>query len=322
MSDSTWHGHPSGVVTPVMDASSGERAPPGHGRAPTSAPTVTSRLASGPAQSLPTALRVAVHAVIWSTVLVPAVIELSDGWRPTRDDAMISIGSYQVFSSKTPLVGVWSQASEGLRHAIFGLGPLLFWLLAVPVHLDPNHGALWGSAIVYGCVLSIAAEAAWSIRGWPAALVLALMVADLSWQTQMFDNLPWNPYFGLIFLLAGGGHRMGGGRRSLRVVAGDRLLLVGLRPKPPGLRRAGHRPRRRRPSGRPARETPPPTPTLADRRAVGRPRQLGTDARSKRPRPAPATSASSSARTAWVRPSGSTSDSMPWPRRPRPAPSG
>jgi hypothetical protein len=151
---------------------------------------------------LPALMRVGIHGVIWSTVLVPVLIQLSDGWRPTRDDAMISIGSYQVFSTKTPLVGVWSQASEGLRHALFGLGPLLFWLLAVPVRIDPSQGALWGAALVCGGALSVAAEAAWSIRGWPAALVVALVVADLGWLTQMFDNVPWNPFVGVVFLVA------------------------------------------------------------------------------------------------------------------------
>jgi hypothetical protein len=139
---------------------------------------------------------------VWTMVLVPTLIDLADGWRPVRDDAMISIGSYRVFSGQSPLVGVWSLASQGMHHAFFDLGPLLFWLLAVPVHLDPNHGALWGAALVCGASLSLAIEAVWSVKGWPAAVAIAVVVADVGWQTQMFTDLVWNPHFGLVFLIA------------------------------------------------------------------------------------------------------------------------
>ena len=151
---------------------------------------------------MPTALRLGSHGLVWTMVLVPTLIDLADGWRPVRDDAMISIGSYRVFSGRSPLVGVWSLASQGMHHAFFDLGPLLFWLLAVPVHLDPSHGALWGAALVCGASLSLAVEAVWSVKGWPAAVAIALVVADVGWQTQMFTDLVWNPHFGLVFLIA------------------------------------------------------------------------------------------------------------------------
>ncbi len=157
--------------------------------------------ASRTARWLPTSLRLCSHAAIWAMALVPAGIQMADGWRSTRDDAMISIGSYQVFSAKFPLVGVWSQASEGMHHAFYNLGPLLFWLLAVPVRLDPGQGALWGAALLCAAALSVAVEAVWSVEGWPAAIAVALAVADLSWRTEMFERLSWNPYFGLVFLV-------------------------------------------------------------------------------------------------------------------------
>ena len=137
-------------------------------------------------------------------VLVPACIELAEGWQPVRDDAMISIGAYRVFSLQSPLVGNWSQASEGMRQAFFDLGPLLFWFLAVPVRLDPDQGALWGAALICGAALSVAVEAAWSVKGWPAAVAMALLVADMGWQNQLLNDLAWNPRFGLVFLIAAG----------------------------------------------------------------------------------------------------------------------
>jgi hypothetical protein len=171
------------------------------------APVTTRTSPSGPTwrgdRWLPTVSRVAVHCVVWTSVLVPIIIELSDGARPVRDDAEISINAYQVFSNNPPSVGPLSLASQGIHHTLFDLGPLLFWLLAVPVHLDPSRGSLWGAALLCGCALSVAAEAAWSVKAWPAALVVALVVADLGWQTLILDNLSWNAYFGLVFLVAG-----------------------------------------------------------------------------------------------------------------------
>src|ERR1700678_317979 len=112
---------------------------------------------------VPLLLRLGSHAVVWTLVLVPTVIQMADGWRAVRDDAMISIGAYRVFSSHSPTVGVWSQASQGRHHAFYDLGPLLFWLLAVPVRLDPDHGAIWGAALLCGAALSLSVEAAWSV---------------------------------------------------------------------------------------------------------------------------------------------------------------
>jgi hypothetical protein len=137
-------------------------------------------------------------------VAVPTVIQMTRGWRAVRDDAMISIGSYRVFSSHTPLVGSWSQASQGMRHAFFDLGPLLFWLLAVPVRLDPAQGAIWGAALMCGVALSLAVEAGWSVKGWPACVAIALVAADVGWKTQFFADLVWNPHFGLVFMTAAG----------------------------------------------------------------------------------------------------------------------
>jgi hypothetical protein len=153
---------------------------------------------------LPTAVRFGSHGVVWTMVLVPTLVDMADGWRPVRDDAMISIGSYRVFSTHSPLVGVWSQASQGMHHTFFDLGPLLFWLLAVPVRVDPSQGALLGAALLCGGALTVAVEAAWSVKGWPAAAAIALVVADVGWRTQLYTDLVWNPHFGLVFLIAAG----------------------------------------------------------------------------------------------------------------------
>lgn len=147
--------------------------------------------------------RVASHVVVWLTVLVPVTVKLARGWRATWDDAYIALHAYQVFSAKSPLVGVYSSASQGSGHTFHDPGPLLFWLLVLPVHLDPGQGVLWGAAIWCGIALSVAIEAAWSVKGWVAAAVVALGVADLLWvEPVLFARSDWNPYFGLIFLFS------------------------------------------------------------------------------------------------------------------------
>jgi hypothetical protein len=150
---------------------------------------------------LETIVRLVSHLVIWSVVWVPTVTELSKGWRPLFDDANISLGAFRVFSSQTPLLGQYSQASAG-GHATFSPGPLQSWLLAVPVHIDPAQGALWGTAICCAVALSVAAEAAWSRVGWIGCAVVAVVVIDLSWtEPDVFGHLVWNPNTGLIFFV-------------------------------------------------------------------------------------------------------------------------
>jgi len=83
------------------------------------------------------------------------------------------------------------------------VGPLLFDLLAVPVRIDPTRGLLWGPAWWCAVVLSVALEAAWRCRGWPAAVLVVLAVLDLGWRTpSVFANPAWNASFAVLFLLA------------------------------------------------------------------------------------------------------------------------
>jgi len=147
-------------------------------------------------------LRAASHAVVWIVLVVPTAIVMAGGWRPVRDDAMISIGARRVLSADSPLVGVWSLASQGMPHAFFDVGPLLFWVLALPVRIDPAQGALWGATLACGIALSVAVEGAWRVQGWPACVAVALVAAVAGGQTQLYADVLWNPHIGLVFLTA------------------------------------------------------------------------------------------------------------------------
>jgi hypothetical protein len=155
------------------------------------------------AQSVGRIARVGSHIVIWTIVSVPAVIEMIRGWRPLLgDDATVTLRSYQVLSLHPPLVGMRSDAGVP-GHLLYELGPLQFVLLTVPVHIDHLQGALWGSAIIMGLLLSVAVEAIWSTRRWLGCVFVALFVADIAWTApSVFAHGLWTPDFGLVFLLA------------------------------------------------------------------------------------------------------------------------
>jgi hypothetical protein len=148
-------------------------------------------------------VRVACHLVVWAVVLTPTLIEMVVGWRPLGDDADISLRSQQVFSLHPPLLGQLSTVSHGAGGIIYDLGPSLYWLLAVPVKLDPSTGALWGAAVLCGLVLSLAIEALWSCGLKIGCAIVPLMTADLVIIFPgSFSHLTLNPYFGLVWLVA------------------------------------------------------------------------------------------------------------------------
>ena len=88
-------------------------------------------------RDFPHIVRWASHGLVWIALLVPMVSELARGWRPDSDNAAIAARAYQSLSLHPPLVGMTTVAGNG--HVLFDPGPLMFYLLAVPVHLDPSR---------------------------------------------------------------------------------------------------------------------------------------------------------------------------------------
>lgn len=143
------------------------------------------------------------HIAVWLAVVVPTVQELVAGWRPMDDNAAIAVRAYQSLSLHPPLVGQATAAAVGTGHTLYDPGPLLFYVLTLPVRISPTYGLLIGAMILVGLVLSVAIEAAWSAGQWVAGALVALTVLDLLWlMPTVFQSLPWNAYFPLPFLLA------------------------------------------------------------------------------------------------------------------------
>jgi hypothetical protein len=131
-------------------------------------------------------------------VVASTLRALSDGWLPAGDQANIATRAHDVFSSHTPLVGLHSDASFVIHQAVYSLGPLLFWLLALPARFGSpatlvlTMGVVNSLAIVG--VVVLARRRGGSLLMFLAAIAVLLMSRSLT--PEVFHD-PWNPSAGL-----------------------------------------------------------------------------------------------------------------------------
>ncbi len=127
---------------------------------------------------------------------------MARGWGPQGDDAVIIFRSSAVLSSHPPLVGMYTHVI-GTNLPVYDPGPMLFWFLTIPVHLDHLQGGLWGAALACVVAVSLAVEAAWSALRWRGALgvvaVVLLMVAEFP---ALAIDPTWNAHIGLVWFVA------------------------------------------------------------------------------------------------------------------------
>ena len=139
------------------------------------------------------------HLAAWLPFVTGTVRLVRDGWFPLGDNAAIALRSWNSLTAHGPLVG---QATR-LAHGVFDPGPLEYWLLAIPVHISPAHGILWGATICCMAACSVAIEAAWAAGGALAGLAAsALTIGMVLWLPAIAVPPSWNPSFGAIFFLA------------------------------------------------------------------------------------------------------------------------
>jgi hypothetical protein len=151
-------------------------------------------------------------------VIVSAVHAVQVGWEPTDDKGIIATRAYDVLTAHTPLVGQYSMATLITGRDTHGLGPMLFWLLAVPVRV----GAPVTMAVTVAFVNAIAVLATVALarrRGGPVlmfATAVAIAPVCMSLAAESFHDI-WNPaaplfpFLVLIFLcwsVACGDHRL------------------------------------------------------------------------------------------------------------------
>jgi hypothetical protein len=146
-----------------------------------------------------TVVRLAAHIAVWAPFAYALVRSLERGWVALSDAAIIALRSLDVLTAHGPLVGQATRLGQGM----FDLGPLEYWLLTVPVHLDPRHGSLWGAALWCMVAGSLAIEAAWSVAGMFGGLAASgIILGIIAWYPQIAAGPSWNPSLGAMFFLA------------------------------------------------------------------------------------------------------------------------
>jgi hypothetical protein len=128
-------------------------------------------------------------------IVVATVRAVVDGWAPLGDDGLIAVRAYETFTAHPPLLGMPSTGPTGvLDEQTFHLGPLLFWLLALPAHfLGPSSLAVTAGLVNIASVMGIVGLA--HRRGgrplmFATAVALAVMLASLP--AENYSDV-WNP---------------------------------------------------------------------------------------------------------------------------------
>ena len=140
---------------------------------------------------------VAVGLLAALPVIVSTIRALAVGWIPIGDDAIIASRAYDVFTTHPPLLGQYS-AATGDGTAVHSLGPLLYWLLAIPTRLGP-----WALVVTAGVVnvASVMGVVALARRRGGDVLMLVVGAAVAA---MCFSFVPdslhdiWNPSIALM----------------------------------------------------------------------------------------------------------------------------
>jgi hypothetical protein len=112
-------------------------------------------------------------------VIAATVRELSVGWVPQSDQAVAVARAYDVFTSWTPLVGPWSSSSNTLGEPVYHLGPLLYWLLALPARLPGSAAFPLAMGVVNTAAVIGAVALAHRRGGRPLMFAAALGIAAM-----------------------------------------------------------------------------------------------------------------------------------------------
>ncbi len=131
-------------------------------------------------------------------VIVATVKAVQAGWVPLADRGIIATRAHDVLTSHPPLVGQYTLAGEVTGEVTHSLGPMLFWLLALPAHdgstvgMTVTMGTL-NTLCILGCV-ALARRYGGRALMVMTALAIALMCQSLAAET--FHDV-WNPSAGL-----------------------------------------------------------------------------------------------------------------------------
>jgi hypothetical protein len=131
-------------------------------------------------------------------VIASSVRAIGAGWVPLADRGIIATRAHDVFTSHMPLVGQYTLAGEVTGQVTHSLGPMLFWLLALPAYYGSTVGmtltmCTLNTLSIVGCVALARARGGRVLMAM-TALAIALMCQSLAAET--FHDI-WNPSAGL-----------------------------------------------------------------------------------------------------------------------------
>jgi hypothetical protein len=148
-------------------------------------------------------LTVAAGAAAGLPVVVSTVHAVQIGWEPTDDKGIIATRAVDVLTAHTPLVGQYSESGMVIGRATHDLGPMLYWLLALPSRLaDPAWMAVtMGIVNVVAIVATVALARRRGGRPLMFATAIAIPLMCMSLPAEAFHDI-WNPSAALLpFLL-------------------------------------------------------------------------------------------------------------------------
>jgi hypothetical protein len=132
-------------------------------------------------------------------VIAATIKAVRDGWIPAADQGIIATRAYDVFTSHAPLVGQYSYAGHVTGKSTYSLGPMLYWLLALPAHFGSPASITWTIAVLNTLaiigVVALARRRGGVVLMFAAALAVALMCQSIAAET-LHDV--WNPSAGLL----------------------------------------------------------------------------------------------------------------------------
>jgi hypothetical protein len=135
-------------------------------------------------------------------VIVSTIQAVSAGWLPLGDRAVIAIRAFDVLSTHPPLVGQYSAASQVIGEPVLSPGPLLYWLLALPVRLG-GPAPVIAIGLINTCSIAGVVVLARRRGGLPFMFATAAAVAVMcsSLEGWILHDI-WNPSAALFpFLL-------------------------------------------------------------------------------------------------------------------------
>ncbi|HEY7010615.1 MAG TPA: hypothetical protein VH395_16820, partial [Jatrophihabitantaceae bacterium] len=148
-------------------------------------------------------LTVAAGAAAGLPVVVSTVHAVQIGWEPTDDKGIIATRAVDVLTAHTPLVGQYSESGMVIGRATHDLGPMLYWLLALPSRLaDPAWMAVtMGIVNFVAIVATVALARRRGGRPLMFATAIAIPLMCMSLPAEAFHDI-WNPSAALLpFLL-------------------------------------------------------------------------------------------------------------------------